>query len=186
MKQRWSILSLILSAAAALPALAGTAHYAITAEQVAAAVNSQGAQISPDQIALLTGVVANVAAPRLTVKSIDRMGPERAVARLECADTEQCLPFIVSIRLNTGANSDVVSTLSRSTPTSSQTRPAPIVVRAGSPTILLLNGPHVQITLGVICLDNGAVGQTIRATDRDRRQIFTAHVMQGGVLEGRL
>ena len=186
MKQYRLILSLVVSIGAALPALANPAHYAITAGQVAASVNGQGLQISPEQIVLLTGVVASVPAPRLAVKSIDRMGPERAIARMECVDAQQCLPFVVSIRLNAGDATDTVSPLSRSLPPSSQVKPAPVVVRAGSPTILQLNGTHVHITLSVICLDNGAVGQTVRATDHDRRQIYTARVVQGGVLEGRL
>ncbi len=186
MKQCRLILFLVVSIAAALPAVANPAHYAITAEQVAAAVNNQGMQISPDQVVLLTGVVANVAAPRLTVKSIDRTGPERAIARIECADAAQCLPFVVSIRLNAGESDEVPSTSSRLLSTSSQAKPAPIVVRAGSPAILLLDGAHVHVSLGVICLDNGAVGQIVRATDRDRRQIFIARVAQSGVLEGRL
>jgi hypothetical protein len=185
MKQCRLIFSLVLCIAAGLPAMANPARYAITAEQVAAAINGQGMQISPDRIVLLTGAVANVAAPRLTVKSIDRMSPERAVARMECVDAEQCVPFVVSIRLNAGESADALPSSSREV-SSSQTRPAPIVVRAGTPTILQLDGAHVHITLGVICLDNGAVGQTIRATDRDRRQIYTARVMQNGVLEGRL
>jgi hypothetical protein len=180
------ILFLALSIAAALPAAANPLHYAITTEQVAAAINGQGMQISPNEIVLLTDVVANVAAPRLAVRSIDRMAPEHAIARMECVDAQQCLPFMVSIRVNAGDPTDIVSPLSHSLPASSPVRPAPMVVRAGSPAILQLDGTHVHITLSVICLDNGALGQTIRATDHDRRQIYIARVLQGGVLEGRL
>jgi hypothetical protein len=187
MIQRRSIFSLLLCTAVALPALANPARYAITAGQVAAAVANQGMQVSPDQVVLLTGVVANVAAPELKVKSIDRMGPERAIARLECADSEQCLPFVVSIRLSANESADPVVAPSHFLQRASlQSRPAPIAVRAGSTVILLLDGPHVHISLTVICLENGAPGQTIRATDRDHRQFYMARVTQDGFLEGRL
>lgn len=167
MMQRRSIFFLVFCTAAALPALGSPVRYAITADQVAAAVANQGMQVSPDQVVLLTGVVAHVAAPELKVKSVDRMGPQRAIARLECADSGQCLPFVVSIRLAENGSTDLVSAPTHSSlPARSQFRPAPIVVRAGSTAILLLNGVHVHISLAVICLENGTPGQLIRATDR--------------------
>jgi hypothetical protein len=180
------IFFLILCAAAALPALAGPARYVITAEQAAAAVTAAGVQVAPDRILLLTEVVANVAAPALKVTSIDRMSPERAIARIECADAQQCLPFMVSIHLTESNGADSLAAASRLLQASVRGKPAPLAVRAGSAAILLLNGAHVHISLGVICLENGSVGQTIRATDRDRHQIYIARVTQDGVLEGRL
>jgi hypothetical protein len=187
MIQRKSISFLVFFVVVALPALASPARYAITAEQVATAVTGQGVHVSPDQVVLLTRVVAQVDAPKLIVKSVDRVGPERAIARLECADSEQCLPFIVSIRMAGSKNADLIAAPSNFLPSArSQTRPARIAVRAGSQAILLLDGPHVHISLAVICLENGAPGQTIRATDQDHRQIYTVRVTQDGILEGRL
>jgi hypothetical protein len=186
MKHRRSILFLVLCAAAVLPAFAVPARYVITPDQVAAAVTDHGMKVSPDQIVLLTGVVANVATPELTVKSIDRMGAQRAIARLECADSQQCLPFVVSIRVAANTGSATVSATPHLQAASFQAKPAPIAVRTGSSAILLLNGGHVHIRFGVICLENGAVGQTIHVTDRDRRLVYIARVTQDGVLEGRL
>ena len=186
MMQRRSICFLIFCAAAALPALANPARYDITPDQVALAVTNRGMQVSPDRVVLLTEVVASVATPELRVKSIDRMGPARAIARLECADSEQCLPFVVAIRLTQDNSRNFVSTASTFPAANARTKAAPIVVRAGSPALLLLNGAHVQISLGVICLDNGAPGQIVHATDRDRRQVYTARVTEDGILEGRL
>jgi flagella basal body P-ring formation protein FlgA len=59
-------------------------------------------------------------------------------------------------------------------------------VRAGSPATLLLEGAHVHISLSVVCLESGAVGQTIRASSPDHRQVYKAQVVRDGVLEGRL
>lgn len=187
MRQRNSILSVVLGAAVALPVLAAPGRYAISAGQIAAAVTNYGMQVSPDQVNLLAGVVANVAAPELKIKSIDPAGSQRAIARLECVDSEQCLPFIVSIQLAQGGIPASVSAPSHGSLASpSQNRPAAVIIRAGSPAILLLDGAHVHISLAVICLDNGALGQTVRATDKDHRQTYMARVSQDGTLEGRL
>ncbi len=187
MMQRSLIFLLVFGAVAASSAAASAAQYEVTQEQVAAAITDHGVQISSDQVTLLTAVVANVANPRLQVQSVDRTGTQRAIARLECADSRQCLPFIVSLRLDQTENTVMaLSSSQRPSPAIPQTRPSPVILRAGSPAILLLNGAHVHIRLTVICLDNGTLGQTIRATDRDRRQVYTARVTEDGILEGRL
>ena len=171
----------LLSAAMALPAAAAGGRYPITADEIAAAVSSRGVQVSADQVNLLADAVASVAHPALTVKSIDRLGDQSLVARLECASSDQCLPFIVKLRVNAAADAIAADALA-----GAQTRPANPVVRAGSSARLLLEGAHVHISLTVICLQSGAAGQTIRAASLDRRQTYTAQVVREGILEGRL
>jgi len=180
-----SIAVLALFTAVALPSLATPGRYAVTAEQVAAAVSNQAVPVSPDQITLLSGVVATVAIPELRVTSVSREGDQRAIARLECADSSQCLPFVVALRVD-HFTSAYRAPVSSQRAAATRYRPADFAVRAGSAATLLLDGPHVHINLNVICLENGAPGQIIHATDRDRRQVYTAQVVQDGILEGRL
>jgi hypothetical protein len=187
MTQRSLFFSLVLFLTAATAAAAGAGRYAITAGQIAAAVASHGIQVTPDQVTFLSSVVAHVESPDLKVESIDPMGPQRAIARVECADSRQCLPFVVSLRFEQTANAQPSPLdASRPAPVLPPTKPSAIVLRAGSPAVLLLNGAHVHISLPVICLDSGAPGQTIRATDRDRRLVYTGRVTANGILEGRL
>lgn len=183
MMQPRSILSLAFCLAAALPAGAAPGRYAITTERIAAAVTSSGVTVSADQVMLLANVVASIAEPQLKVKSIDRSDDRRAVARLECASPNQCLPFMVALRI--AADSAGNSSDARAQSLSSARSSAPLV-RAGSPATLLLEGPHVHISLSVVCLENGILGQTIRVASRDRRQFYTVHVVREGVLEGSL
>ena len=68
----------------------------------------------------------------------------------------------------------------------SGSRPESIVIRSGSSATLLLDGGHVHIRIPVTCLENGSTGQTIRATDKDRRRVYKAQVVANGVLQGRL
>lgn len=172
----------LLFAAAALPAAAASGRYAITADRIAAAVTARGMQVTPDQIVLLANVVASVADPEIRVKSIDPAGEGRAVARVECANSEQCLPFLVAVRFGLNPVPIVPPVL----PPTPPKKPSAIVVHAGTRVTLLLEGAHVHITLPAISLDSGAQGQTIRAASLDRHQTWTAQVVADGILEGRL
>jgi flagella basal body P-ring formation protein FlgA len=57
---------------------------------------------------------------------------------------------------------------------------------AGSRATLLLEGDHVHIQVPVVCLQNGAVGQTIRVASPDHKQTYVAQVTGNNVLRGRL
>lgn len=184
MMRRISYLSLIVLAAAALPALAAPGRYAITTAQIAEAVSSNGMQISPEQVTLFTSVVASVANPELKVQSIDRAGGQGVIARIACTESGQCLPFLVALHVKDGETYQAAP--SRSTPAVSMSRPSAIAVRQGATTALFLDGMHVHISLSVICLENGAPGQMIRATSLDRNQVFMVRVAGDGTLRGRL
>ncbi len=188
MNARRSISFVALCAAVALPAAAASGRYDITAGQVAAAVTSGGMPVSPDQVTLPAEIVASVPDPVLQVRSISiaRSGEGRAVARVECAIPQQCLPFIATLDFDTRLTTDPVPQSSHGR-IPAQTQPtSPVVVRAGAPATLLLEGTHVHITLPVVCLESGATGQTIRARSPDHRQVYIVQVVREGVLEGRL
>lgn len=181
----------IAAVAIVLPAAAATGRHAITTGQIAAAIRGAGVAISAKQITLLTGVVARTGSPVLRVQSMEPLGGHRMKVRLECANIEECVPFYVAIDGNGESSGESLPV----TPAPGRT-PAHIarvgtgaktpVMRAGSPAILLLDGDQMQIQLPVVCLENGAIGQTIRVASMDRRQIYTAQVFDGGILRGRL
>jgi hypothetical protein len=189
MKKLSLIPVLILSAAAALPAAAAPGREVITAEQIAAALNTAGMRISPQQVELLSNVVATTPAPMLEVKSMERTGDHRTMVRLDCADPGQCLPFFVAVR-SSPTNGPLLA-LADSDPSSAaipamRPRPGAFTVRAGSPATLLLDSNRVHIRLSVICLENGAAGQTIRVTSKDHRQVYNAEVVDAALLRGQL
>jgi Chaperone for flagella basal body P-ring formation len=184
MTRRIAIFVGIVVAAAALPAVAAPGRYAISTGQIAAAVSSSGVPILPEQVTLFTSVVASVAHPDLEVQSIQREGQQGIVARIGCANSGQCLPFLVSLRVPGGEDTQIA--LNHPPPPVTTYRPARFAVRQGSHTALYLDGTHVHISLSVICLENGSPGQIIRATSLDRHQTFTAQVASDGTLRGRL
>lgn len=192
---RYHLISVvILSAAMALPAAAAPGRAAITTEQVAAAISGAGLNVLPEQVTLLSDVVAKSDSPTLNVQSIEPWGDRRMRVRLDCTTHEECLPFYVSVQLE--KKSGLARTLAlpalalSDQPSSVSSRPKAepksSLLRAGSRATLLLDGGHVHIRLSVVCLENGDPGQKIRVESKDPHQTFIAEVLDGGVLRGRL
>jgi hypothetical protein len=184
MKRSLAILtSMILGAAMAYAAAPG--RYPISAEQVAATVNRTGMQITTSQVTLLSEVVATTAAPQLSVRSIAPWGSQRIMARLECESRDQCLPFFVAIQ--TGDSAAAAAVILPKTKS-----PAPVpaakayAVKSGSPAILELEGERVHIRIAVVCLENGALGQTVRVSGKDHHMVYVGQVVDNNVVRGRL
>lgn len=188
MTRFWPALFLLTAAAASLPADAAAARSAITPVEIAAAVNRFGIPVAPQQIVLSSNVAATSATPRLQVESVQRWNSGQLMVRLSCAGADECVPFFAELRLNPQAQTQspaqadpalMAVNLQRSGSTSP-------LVHANLPATLYLDGDHVHIRLTVICLQNGKLGQTVRASDKDRKIFYTAQVADNGVLKGRL
>jgi hypothetical protein len=180
MKRFKSISMLVLAAAMALPA-AAAGRTAISTEQIAGAIRAAGLNINSRDVTLLAEVFASTGTPALRVESMEHWGDHRMIARLGCASGDECLPFVVSVRL-----SDENAAHMPANPSLSASVRAKPVVRAGSTALLLLDGNHVHVEISVVCLENGAAGQTIRVTTKDRQQSYTAEVVDGTTLRGKL
>jgi hypothetical protein len=185
MKYFQRIVSCVIAAAVALPAVAASSRQAIiTPAEIAAAVNSFGIPIAPQQIELLANAVANTSHPQLRVQSVQRWENGKMMARLSCADAGQCVPFFVGLHVDQGVQPHAVAAFS--TVAAAQPPARTPAVRSGMPATLFLDGDHIHIRLNVICLQSGTRGQTIRATDKDHRVVYTAQVTDNGILKGRL
>lgn len=172
-----------LCAAWALPAPAGSGPYPITQDEIAAAVASDGVQISPREVSPLAEVFSSVAHPALKVKSMELAGDHLLIARLECADSTQCLPFMVALHVS---GNDSAAAAPHAEPVLRPLQPATPLVHAGATAVLLLEGPHVHISLPVVCLENGFLGQIVRVANPDRSQYYTVQVTGERLLKGRL
>ncbi len=183
------ILAWVLLVFTALPTFAASRRFPIRTELIASALSGIGIQVLPEQVTLLTNVVATTSAPRLTIRSMEKSSDHRIIVRLECNMPEECLPFFVSIC--PGDGNGVQQSSSKA---SSPQQPVPefnsrsksFAIRSGSPATLLLDSDRVHIRLAVICLENGAAGQKIRVSSPDHRQVYTAEVIDGSLLKGRL
>lgn len=176
-----------LMAATAATALAAPARYAIRTQQVAAAIANMGVPVTGAQVEMLSDITASTANPHLAVQSLEKWGSDGVMVRLQCQSREECLPFIVRLQLKAGDPRPVLTASAQ--PAAEQEpakRAAQATVRSGSPAVLVLEGPHVQIRVSVVCLEAGTIGQTIRATDPEHKQVYTGQVIADGLLKGRL
>ena len=185
MRCRPSMLPWFMLAALALPASAVPACYPIDKGTVAEAMQVAGVQIKPDQVLLLSDVLASTSTPKLRVRSMQKWGDHRMMVRLECGNPAECHPFLVGLDLS--ENEEAAQTaLAEHAWQSARPPLKSYVARAGSSATLLLDGDHVHIRLPVICLENGVPGQKIRVAGRDRKQVYTAEVVDSMLLKGRL
>jgi hypothetical protein len=181
------ISALIVAVALGFPAAAASAQNPIAREQIAAALSSAGMNATPEQVVLLTNVVATTRAPALKVESAELWSDHRIKVRLSCVRSEECLPFFVAVRgSQPQAVSPVIADASPAASLPAKPVPDALVIRSGGRAILLIEGDHIHIQLPVICLQNGAVGQTIRVTSLDHRETYAAQVDENGTLRGRL
>jgi hypothetical protein len=179
----------LLLAAGSMLAKASSSGQAITAAQIAAAISGSGLTVSAEQVSLLSDVVAKTSAPVLRVESVGPWERNISRVRLDCAASDECLPFIVTVHRSQSNDND--GAYIPSYPQAPRRLPVDIpasktVVRIGSSAVLLLDGGHVHIQLLVICLENGSVGQTIRVTGKGRERTYMAIVGSDGSLRGTL
>ena len=175
---------LILAAAAAMPAATAAARAPISAAQVAGAISNAGVNISAQQVTLLADVVATTPDPTLVMESMERWGDQRMKVRMNCANAE-CVPFYVAIQWRqTEPIPAAFANRAAAGGVTTKATPGAVVLRAGSTAILMLEGDHVHIQLPVVCLESGAVGQTIRVASRDHKQTFVAQVGDAALLKG--
>jgi hypothetical protein len=162
----------------AMSALAASPRYTISREQIAAAVRDAGIPVTAEQIVPLADVVSSVEWPRLHLRSIEPGSGQTAV-RVECVRSSDCLPFVVTIRTGHDTGSTLASSevhlLSANHP----------VIHSGAAAVLYLDSGRVHISMPVICLDNGAIGQTVRATTTDRQKTYLVQVVDSASLRGK-
>jgi hypothetical protein len=179
----------MILAALTRPAYAASEHFAIRAESIAAAISDMGTQVLPEQVTFLTDVVAARSEPRLRVRSMEKSNDHRMTIRMECENSEECLPFYVGLRLSASNESLLAASVARIQPRANLVNNGyskTVTVRKGSTATLLLDSDRVHIRFPVVCLENGVPGQKIRVTGVDRRQVYMAEVIDGTLLKGRL
>jgi len=167
---------------------AAASRYPITAAQVSDAIGSTGTSVSPDAVSLLSVVTASTPAPHLRVQGAERATGDQLMVRIACETPEECLPFVVSLHSSAETAARLAGLFAFGAPVhaASVVASGPMVIRNGAQAVLLLDGKHVHVQLPVVTLENGAVGQRIRVTEKDKRQTYTAVVVNSGLLQGRL
>jgi len=186
MMLRALILGLLLIVA---PALSLSAiPIPITSGQVASALSSEEAMVLPSQIKLLSSPTSRRPNPELRLVSLEPWRPGLLKARIECRDHSECLPFFVGVKAGTIEGFTLAKALTQRPLKAERNdvRHDPVVLRIGAEATLLLESGRIRITVPVICLANGSIGQTIRVTTRDHKQTYQAEVVSAALLRGKV
>jgi hypothetical protein len=186
-KLAWTVLTFaaLIPAAVSQPVVARIpgSIQAGSVQQVVDALALAGVMVAPDQIEFLSGIRSAKESASIQVVSTSNSSAGMVKVKLRCQDNHECLPFYVLVhsldKLNVGsARLKTVSAAETDVPQN--------IIRGGEHATLILESPDSRMSLPVICLQSGNVGQTIRVASPDHRQLFDAVVVAPGMLKGSL
>jgi hypothetical protein len=195
MRRLFLITVAIALATASIPANA--AAVAITAPEVAAALQQAGMPVGAEQVRFLAHVVAAEANPELQAVRADASADSQAWVQMRCRNSAQCIPFYVALRWPSAEaaamalqNLQLASGPSAAVPNALPSQPRrpgeAVVVRSGEAATLVIEGQRMRMELPVICLQNGALGAKIRVASADRKQTYMAEVVSSKLLKARI
>lgn len=158
------------------------AQTGILLRKITGALMVAGFSTDANQIDVLSGVTttetANIYVARAT------RGPGDLIkVKLRCHDNRECLPFYVLVH-GIDETSLTLSSLGLAPPIKAS--PPKNLMRGGEHATLILETPDSRMSLPVICLQSGVLGQEIRVTSLDHRQFYDAKIVAVGLLKGNL
>ncbi len=158
---------------------------AITREQIASALLMNGINVTHDQVERLSEITASGSgAPRLQVVSVQPQDANTANVRLKCSSTSVCLPFYVLLHWQDPeeATSSLPKWQKRDPSREERLAPDEMLVRSGKTATLVLASSNTRITMPVLCLQNGARGQSVRVMNKDSKRVYLAKVVAAGLV----
>jgi flagella basal body P-ring formation protein FlgA len=185
-KRASKFLSTVLAFSAVMPAAMSqpvVARIPDPIQQVVDALAQAGVVVAPNQIELLSGIRSTKESASVQVVSTSNSSAGTVKVKLRCQDNHECLPFYVLVHSFDkptlgGARLKAVSAAEADAPQN--------IIRGGEHATLVLESADSRMSLPVICLQSGIVGQTIRVASPDHRQLFDAVVVAPGMLKGSL
>lgn len=174
-------------------------------EQVRLAMQKRNWPLAGVEIRLAAPITATVAQPTLEIASVTAQAGHQAMLRMVCRTRSECLPFYASAAWPTEAPmpdllakdgersisaSSGPALKSQSYPalsiesSSAGAAPEPLVIRVGNSATLILEGERIHIRLPVIFAQSGHVGDKVRVTTPDRKQVYVAEVLSSELLKG--
>lgn len=170
-------------AVAAGPAVAEET-YPISATRVAEVLAAEGVTMPASNISVPAGTAARRAQAELRIASIAAAtgSAGRYWVKVECSDSGDCLPFYVTVESPTPLASGV-----RQVATGKvlpQHHAGVPTVRAGARMTLVIHGDRSVITLSVVTLQSGDIGDVIRVATPDHKQVLQGQIVNATELQG--
>lgn len=166
-------------------------RFPVTPKQVLLAMQGRDWSLDEVRIRLSAPVTSTVQEPALEITSVSQGPGHDVMLRMTCHVHTECLPFYASAMWPADGRGPGAATkggLGAMVHTNQATGiflSSP-EVRAGSPATLLLEGGPVHIRLHVVLAQNARVGETVRVTTPDRKQVYVAEMLSTELLKGEL
>jgi len=161
-------------------------RFPVTPQMVMNAMKSRSIPVDGVQVTLSAPITSATPNPELEVQSVSMTGTHRAMLRLACKNTADCIPFYISAAWQDDASIIPLPALAptQQTHTASMALQPTDFLRAGTPAVLTIDDDRLHIQLRVITLQSGSQGEMIRVTTPDRRRAFVAEVINSRLLKG--
>jgi hypothetical protein len=181
-------------------------RFPLTASQIVSAMEDRQLPTRGVQVSLAAAMTASIEDPPLEVQAVTLLSSHQVRLRISCRDRTQCLSFFAiatypedlkpaTLKPTTDSPTSVVG---RPVPSASTVAEAPVnsalvksgksvkqpIFRSGAPATLDFDEERIHIRIEVLCLESGAVGDKIRVTSRDRKQVYVAQVVTPTLLKG--
>ncbi len=174
-----------ISCVALVPLVLGQismAQTGIVLRKITGALMVAGVSTDANQIDVLSGVTTNENAMLYVVRATSGPGGLLKV-KLRCHDNHECLPFYVLVH---GIDEQRLTSSSLGLTLPINAGAPQNLMRGGEHATLILETPNSRMSLPVISLQAGVLGQKIRVTSLDHRQFYDAKIVAVGLLEGNL
>lgn len=152
------------------------------------------ADLSDSSLQWSSGVTMAEANPALEVRS-GRWDPARRQIQfcLRCVKAQACPDFLVYVQGTPGLFDQwpqkvgwSASAVTKSNAVAPEMAKLPILIEAGRRVRLVMQGDGIHISLLVICLQNGRLGETIRVRQAGSPHVFRAEVVSRDLLWSKL
>jgi hypothetical protein len=184
MRMRCIGISVALGGMAASGMAQTARRYPVTTEMVMAAMQNRQLPVEGVQVRIAAPITATVAHPMLEIQTLTRTDAQSAQMRVACRVQSECLTFYVSA---TWSGAKVVPASLELTPKHASAeaieQEAGFSVRSGAPMTLLIEDDKVHVRMGVVCLQSGGPGDTVRVATPNH-QMYRAEVVSPTLLKG--
>ncbi len=159
--------------------------FPLTNVAIAHALQTAGLDVSETQIQGPGQLFTTAASPVLDLDGAQAVDRHRLRVRLSCKTPHECLPFFVTVSLDSTTSAAVaLASLRSSSHPDLPIRTSGPLLRAGDHVLLLMEDNHMQIAIPVVSIDTGTAGAEVRVTSLDHKKMFRGKVVGSGMVEG--
>lgn len=157
----------------------------VTTSDVIAGMRTKDIVVRPSQVSMLSSIPVSTEHPQLEAVKVESLTADTSRVLMRCVDRTSCIPFYVVVS-GLVPTQQVSEPPSKARGLSSRGTSGPVVVKRGAKVTMEIVSPEMVITLPVVCLQSGHLGEKIKATSPDQKITYLGEIVSPKLLRGRL